>query len=301
MKPTRMKLLRFVFAVLCAALLAAPLPRGLACTCWSVAGDRAAGGGTLIAKNRDYVPGPSRVRVEVPRKGFRFIGLFPEKKKIGVVAGTNERGLTVVTMTAGTVPRNLRFEHGRGLNREILEGYASVDEVLRNREMFSEGRPAFYLLSDGKKTAVVEVAPGGKFAVESTEEGSLSHTNHFLDSTLAGANRVEPGESSLARLKRIRELLDAHSGPFAREDFIAFSQDREGAPDDRIWRTGPKSRTLATWIVANPRKGPPSVFVRMANPGEAEACWSMTLDKAFWKAGVVREGTCPEVETRAAP
>ncbi len=258
-----------------------------ACTLWAAAGERAAHGGSLIAKNRDWTPEPDEVRLVAPARGFRFLGLFPVRagKRPGAVAGVNEKGLTVVVASAGSIPREERTKGGKGLLRQLLTEFSTVEEVLARRTLFSRTHPVIYLLADSRRIAWVEVAPAGRFALRDSAGGVLSHTNHFLDAALIDANQ-KIGQSSRARLARIEELLAGKARPLTREDFIAFSGDRSAGPDNSIWRTGSRperERTLATWIVSLPKDAPPELFVRLADPGAAERTGTLNLDAAFWK------------------
>jgi isopenicillin-N N-acyltransferase like protein len=283
----RMQLLLFVLLLLLE-------PSAFACTSWTAAGSRVTGGGTIIAKNRDYAPEKAQVKMVAPSKGFKYLGLFPDRAPSHAVAGTNEKGLTVVTLTAGTVPKSERHAAGKWLIREILADYDSVDGVLQNMRMFSSSLPTFYVLADSVKTAVVEVAPGGKYSVDQTSDGNLYHTNHYLDAALSWANKRLPAESSIKRLARIRELAARHQTSLTRDDFIAFSRDQHDTPNNSIWRTDNNTQTLATWIVHTAQRDSPMLFVRTANPGESEKCLSVKLEPSFWKVGEVRLGQCPQ-------
>jgi hypothetical protein len=258
-----------------------------ACTLWSAVGNRVEHGGSLIAKNRDWNPEPSVVRLVRPDAGFRFLGLFPirEGKQKGIVAGVNEKGLVVVTASASSVPQADREKGGGGLTRQLLTVFSTVEDVQINKSVFTHTHPSMYLIADRRQTAWVEVAPEGRFSIRTIKKGVLTHTNHYLEETLIDVNG-KIGQSSRTRLGRIVELLDRHAAPLTLEDFIAFSQDRNDGPDDSLWRTGGKPdgiRTLASWIVSLPPSAPPEIFVRLANPGETERTMKMTLDGPFWK------------------
>jgi len=276
----------FVLAALC-AVVAMASPSLEACTLWAAAGDRAAQEGSLIAKNRDWTPEPDEVRLVRPRGKFRFLGLFPlrEGKRRGAVAGINEAGLVVVTASAGSIPRDERNRGGSGLMERLLSGFPTVEAVLADQQGFRRTHPAIYLLADRFRIAWVEVAPGRRFAICATENGVLTHTNHYLDESLTSLN-VKVGRSSRRRLVRIGELVEGRTAPLSFADFKAFSQDRRDGPVDSLWRTGsrPKGeRTLASWVVSLPKEVPPEIFIRLANPGEKERTIEMTLDIAFWK------------------
>ena len=85
----------FLFSAIFSALFAFTSVLSLeACTLWSAVGNHVAHGGSLIAKNRDWTPEPSAVRLVHPDAGFRSLGLFPirDGKQRGMVAGVNKRG-----------------------------------------------------------------------------------------------------------------------------------------------------------------------------------------------------------------
>jgi len=257
-----------------------------ACTLWAAAGASTKDGGTLIAKNRDKEPSQHGELRVVARKGHRFLGLYyaDAEKRRSIAGGINETGLCLLGASAGSVPREERNKGGRGLSEHILISFNSVDAVLKNQKIFAGTHPVFYIIGDRSKIATVEVAPGGKFRVRSTDNGILCHTNHYLDEKFLRAND-KIGTSSLARLKRILQLMTTHASPFTFEDFKTFSEDRHDGPDRSIWRTGStpeKERTLATWIASIPRKGPPALYVRLANTGEPQRTYTLKLDSSFW-------------------
>ena len=63
-----------------------------------------------------------------------------------------------------------------------------------------------------------------------------------------------------------------------------MSADREGGPDNAIWRTGStpvKERTLSSWIVYSPADGPPELYVKIANPQEEERIQRLNFKDLF--------------------
>ncbi len=260
-----------------------------ACTCWAVAGEDVEGGGTLIAKNRDYLPQSNELRLTIPETGYTYLGLYPIKDQgeQGIVAGINEHGLTVVYMTASCIPRSRRHS-GKNIIPQILSSYGSVDETVKDEKIFSKTHASFYIMADKTKIALVEIGPDGTFSIRNTDNGILFHTNHYTDEKLLRFNE-KIDKSSQIRLNRIGELLKSHPSYFTIEDFIIFSEDRINGPNDSIWRTGDsheKERTLASWIVWIPKTGSPEIYVKIANPGEPERFYNMKLDKPFWKNGL---------------
>ncbi|MEJ5357606.1 MAG: carcinine hydrolase/isopenicillin-N N-acyltransferase family protein [Desulfobacterales bacterium] len=261
--------------LLAAALAVQAAPRAAhACTLWAAAGEAVEGGGVLVAKNRDFRP-DHRQEIEIlrPREGWAALVLRAVGgAEPGIKAGINERGLVIVSATAGEVPADERRRAGggSGLMGRLLSSCGGIDEVLRETGHFR--RPVFYLLGDRAGVAAIEVAPDGSLAVERLASGTLYHANHYRWLAREGLPRP-PGASSRAREARIAGLLATEAGPFTAEDFLRWSRDRSDGPDRSLWRTGrnPQAvRTLATWIARIPPGGDPEVTVRIADPGEPE-------------------------------
>ena len=272
--------------LLVALVLALALRDAASCTLWGAAGDRAAGQGTIVAKNRDWKPDHvQQAKMVRPRSGHRYFGLFAEGgEEPGLKAGVNEMGLTVVTASASCIPAAARKNQPgkKGVLGEILAGYDSVDAVLANRDLFRHARAAFFLIADHSKLALVEVGLEGKFAVQTETNGVVSHTNSYLDDELHKATPAV-GTSSRKRLERIRTLLAEARAPLTAEQFKKMSTDQHDGPDNSLWRTGEKTRTLATWITEFPKQGPPVLHLKIANPGETIVETSYVLDKKFWQ------------------
>ncbi|MEW6386622.1 MAG: carcinine hydrolase/isopenicillin-N N-acyltransferase family protein [Thermodesulfobacteriota bacterium] len=256
-----------------------------ACTLWAAGGSRAEGGGVILAKNRDMPPNHRQeLRLVRPPGGYRYFGLFARRgDEAGLRAGVNEKGLVMVDAAASCIPKGERRRPMvRHLNEKILAACADVDAVLRRQLMFIG--PAYYLIADPRRAVILEVGLDGARSVTGFTQGVLAHTNHYLNLGLAENNcKVKPG--SQVRLERIRELLDRRPRPLTLEDFIAMSEDRQDGPDHSIWRRGStrkKTRTLASWIISLPHHGPPSLYVKLANPGEPPVAHRFRLDPAFW-------------------
>ena len=276
---------RRLAALILAALLAAPAP-GLACTLWGAVGSRVEGGGALAAKNRDWTPdSPGRLELVRPAQGRAYVALTAQGSKgWSPRAGVNQDGLVVLSASASCLPRALRSV-GRGRNRRLLANFGSVEQVLAQGELFAGARPAFYLLADPRRLAVVEVAPGGRWRARQVADGVLCHTNHYLDPEFDEQNR-KPALSSRARLERIAALLAGHAAPLTLADFLTFSRDQSAGPDHSLWRTGStpnKTRTLASFLARLPLRGPLVVEAVLANPGQAQKSLRLVLDQAFWQ------------------
>lgn len=264
-----MKRIQVIFLLIMLLVLSA-LPAA-ACTLYSAAGaDYVEGGGTLLVKNRDWRPQHQEVRL-VDEGGWRFYGLFAGNgTRKALKGGVNEQGLAVVSASASSIPREERLGTvHRACMRTILKRYTTVEEVLQHKELFAGAK--FIMLADRSRIAYVEITPDNQIRVSETAQGSLVHTNHYLDPFFQSYNKRQ-GTSSMVRLARIRALMDQTKRPYQMADFIRFSEDRHAGPDNSIWRSGSTregTQTLAVLAVRIPPAGLPEVYIKYrANPDE---------------------------------
>jgi len=267
------------------SLLAVVSSHSSACTLWAVAGEEA-GGGTLVSKNRDWRPDHTqKLKLVRSKKGFDYFGLYAEgNNDPGMKAGINAMGLSVVSAATSISKSVLGSQPGKHrIMRRILESYASVDALGNEAEqVFSSARAGHFVIADGKKILVAEIGLKGMHRFQIIENGVMAHTNHYLDPELARMYNGMVGPSSVARLARITELLAEGERPFSSTRFAEISRDRRDGPDNSLWRSG-HTRTMASWIVASPTFGAPTLRVVIANPGKAETEQEFVLDEAFWK------------------
>jgi isopenicillin-N N-acyltransferase-like protein len=197
-----------------------------ACTLWGGAGTDVLGGGTLLCKNRDWIPDQRQIlELVTPEKGHRYFALRVVRPKGNEnKAAINEKGLVVITATAGSIPASERkkLEKNHSLISTIMEQCATVEEVILHQIWFKG--PVFLMIADRQTLATIEIGPNGAFAVKKTSEGVLSHTNHYLDPEMEKFN-VKIGTSSAVRLDRIQELLGEKKGNFTLADFTVVSKD----------------------------------------------------------------------------
>lgn len=276
--------MRRLFTCLLTIMLVAASFPVQACTLWSAAGNAVNGGGVIAAKNRDWTPNHNQeLRLVSPDKGYRYIGLYAVGGDApGLKEGINERGLVVLSASASSIPRaeRLKMPHRPVLSR-LLNQCDTVDDVLNHLDWFIG--PQYILVADKTKSAIIEVGPDAKRAVQITENGRLYHTNHYVASDLLWANK-KIGASSKARFQRIGELLENADYPLELNDFYAFSNDRIDGADNSIWRVGktPTSpRTLSSWIIHLPPNGSPYLYVKLANPGEVEREYRLAVEDVF--------------------
>lgn len=229
----------------------ASLPLGAqACTLYGAQGDAVEGGGSIITKIRDFRPQAQSLRV-VKSKNYSYFGLFSgeNRDKQVIKAGVNEKGLTVVTAMAGSIPKKQRDAMAkRPCTRKILANCATVEEALQHPDYYFG--PRFVMIADAKEIAYVEIGNKGEHKIKRTKNNTLTHTNHYLESGMEAYN-IKIGPSSMARYNRINELVNSRD-KLSFEDFKTFSQDQNAGPDNSIWRLGSKpgkSETLAAFIV----------------------------------------------------
>ena len=262
-------------------LLTAPVE---ACTLFAANGSVVDDGGTLIVKNRDWEPNQHQVIKFVPAKdGYSYFGLYAEGPAAGMKAGINEKGLVVVSATAGSIPSKERknMSNKAGSMTKLLKECASVEEALMRTDLFLG--PKILMLADKKSVATVEIGPEGKFSIEQKENDYICHTNHYVAEDMLNFNK-KIGQSSEKRYERIGQLLDNSSLPFSLDSFLNFSSDQNDGPDDSIFRIGgtsSKTRTMAVWAVSIPMQGSPEVYIRILNPNEEEKSCRIIADDFF--------------------
>ena len=274
----------FCGAVILLAQLFSCLP-GQACTLWAANGTEVRQGGSLIVKNRDWQPDHRQdLKLVSPAKGYKYVGLYAvDGDHKGLKAGINEKGLVVVSATAGSIPTGARntMPYTVGLNTRLLRECGSVDDALAKIALFLG--PQILMLADREKIAVVEIGPEGAFAATVRQNGTLYHTNHYIADSMLAYNRVS-GTSSRTRLERIAELLEGGQRPYDLEAFIGFAADKNAGPDNSIFREGStprKARTLATWAVKLPPAGSPELYIDILNPGEQPRIVRIQADDVF--------------------
>jgi hypothetical protein len=269
--------------------LAAPVEP---CTLWAAAGERTSHHGTLIGKNRDWAPDQyQELRILAPAGGFRFLVLHPRgARRFLDIAGVNEKGLVVVTAAASCIPKRQRPKsyYREGFLNQILSSCATVDAVIKKQGLLTS--PAFYLVADRSRIALIEVGLNEKRSVNVIANGVLCHTNHYLDKNLL-QNNQQFKLSSHIRLIQIQGLLKVRQRPLTLQDFITISQDRQDGPDWSIWRQGSSPRevhTLSTWIVSLPQDDAPRLYVKLASLEDPPQTRLFKLDASFWAKATAR-------------
>lgn len=256
-----------------------------ACTLWAANGNVVKGGGSLIVKNRDWLPDHQQdVQLISPADGYRYLGLFAKDgAHKGLKAGINEKGLVVVSATVGSIPVKERkgMPYTHGLSARLLKECNSVEEAISKTDLFVG--PQILMIADKEKIATIEIGPEGNFSVIVKENGAIFHTNHYVAESMLEFNRIS-GPSSQERYSRIGELLNNISEKVDLDTFIAISKDQNDGPDNSIFRTGStpnKTRTMAVWAVAIPQNSSPELYIRILNPNESEQLLRINPEDVF--------------------
>lgn len=258
---------RLRLPAICLALLTIGTPAASACTLFAANGpDWVQGGGTLIAKNRDWKPEWQEMRLN-EQGTYRFYGIYTgDAQRMQLRGGVNEKGLAVLSASASAIPKRERMSMPQAAHsalRTLLSDCASVDEALCHTELWLG--PKFLLLADADKIACIEIAPEGVYRLQVLANAPLVHTNHYLEPDLIGANE-RIGPSSAARYARMSALLQDGPLPYELQDFIRFSQDQADGPDNSIWRTGSRTgseQTLASLVFHLQKGQTPEIYVKI--------------------------------------
>lgn len=255
-----------------------------ACTLWAANGSLTEDGGTLIVKNRDWEPDQHQViKFVSSQKGYSYFGLYAEGSAPGMKAGINEKGLVVVSATAGSIPSKERksIPNKAGSLTSLLNECSSVEEALLRTDLFLG--PKILIVADKKAIATIEIGAEGKFRIDKKANSYLCHTNHYVLEGMTDFNK-KIGESSQKRYERICQLLNDGVLPYTLNEFLTFSNDQEDGPDNGIFRLGStpaKIRTMAVWAVKIPPEGSPEVYIRILNPNEDEKTAKIIADDFF--------------------
>jgi len=212
------------------------LPGVPGCTTWAAAGPATAGGGVILAKNRDYqldhLPLQVLVRAR-PEGGFRYLYISSAGSPGVYCAGINQAGLAVAdthVYSSDLGPGLPSFS----LMMHLLEAHSRVPSAVDYlRSVPRLGRNNLILADTRGHLAVFE---GGHTSCSlfETQGGTLVNTNHFRGDAMRGcfaAVDPEGRENSLARYERAslaladafgsidaafaQRLAASHDGPLA--------------------------------------------------------------------------------------
>lgn len=258
-----------------------------ACTLYSAAGSAVSDGGTLLAKVRDQKPENQYWYLVTPPEGYAYYGIFTQLNDHGLRDGLNEKGLVAVTSTVSTIPKNKRLAapaYPGGTLKYILTHCGSVTDVLAmaTKTWMS---PQNIMIADKEEIAYIEIGLDGKYSVTRQQNGTLHHTNHFVNNDMQDSNILATSPSSLTRYNRISELLSRQK-QFTFDDFIRFSDDRHNGPNNSIWRIGERSsvESLGALIVHISPSGAPEIYLKLRKTPDQkgkETLQHFTADQLF--------------------
>ncbi|HEY3276644.1 MAG TPA: carcinine hydrolase/isopenicillin-N N-acyltransferase family protein [Syntrophorhabdaceae bacterium] len=280
----------FLWLLSCLSLITFASSPAHGSSLWGAVGNSVEGGGALVGKNYDGQPVHCEFRMVIPREGIPYLGLFPlhTKKGQGPVAGINEKGLAVVSAAPETISDSRMNPSAERITEALLTGYETVDALLSAPLAFKKGFPIFYLIADRHKIALAEIPPQGDALIRTAENGTLFHTNHYIQQKFIDFNKKMRKNSEL-RLERLAGAFTGLAGPLTMDTFIGISKDRGTGTEDAILRFGgpPGSeRTLASWILSLPKAAPPELHVGFFGADETEREYDLRLDRSFWSEAV---------------
>lgn len=276
--------------IICLLIFSLEGSHALACSLWAAAGDRLKDGGTLVGMTWDVPQGiKGELRLVIPKKGSRYLGLFPlqTKDRNNIVAGINELGLVIITASANSKSSRKRFIGKNNLIETILTSFGTVAAIMANKNLFSRARPMFLLIADHSKIILAQIGSAGKHTVDVAGNALFYQTNHYTHQSLLDENELFV-ENSMLRLNRLQNLLANHQEPFVVDVFLSVADDRGNGPDNSIWRIGStekKERTLASWVAYLSKNSPPELYFKISNPGANELNYGIKLNRIFWTEG----------------
>ena len=268
------------------------------CTLMGAAGYSAAGGGTMVLKNRDrntrFIQSFS---FEKPDEGYSFIGIKniarSTEERFSYTMGINEKGLICVSSSA---PNKINFDFKDEKfvvlhPGHILKNIATVDEfiekILRGRKLRGSMN---YIVADAKKLCLVEVVDRDHYDYRIVWNGAVCQTNHYYFDSMKKYQNLPVPESTSHRLARAMKLAADGFRTFKTADFMTFSMDHgpSGVPSDLTICRHPDMRY-------DPKKfdgGTISSMVFVSKPG-ANPCAYLALGQpctARWKKFVIENG-----------
>jgi len=149
-------------------------------------------GGTIIVKNRDFIPGKQELKLIEPKEGYRYFGLIDKGITFG---GINEHGLVVFNQVTGYKDAGINLNRMIGMANlpyTVLTNYKSVDEVIENAHKFPGATTLN--IADKTKSAYIEIGIDGNYAVRENINGFIYHTNHYLEENMVPFIKVNDSE-----------------------------------------------------------------------------------------------------------
>ena len=259
---------------------------GFSCTLFAAAGNTVRHNGVIIVKNRDWKPDHFQMIKIIKKKNrLSYIGLFAKGGRVpGLKAGVNEKGLVVITATAGVLPRKIRLKKPR--TKKLISKLLQCADLNCAIEKVKKMRgPRFILIADVNGIAKVSMSPEKNPIIQRINNGYLTSANHYVNPRFVKYNQKKH-KSSLKRYKRINELFQKSSKPLSTGDFIFFSNDQNNGRHNSIYRRGSRrkrTRTLSTFLVDIASHNEIYLWVKLMNPQKKIKYYKYDLKKIFSK------------------
>ena len=220
----------------------------VACTAFSIKGDKTKNNNILIGRNFDFSVGDAFAKEKVvafcvPEKGYKFM-YVSWGGMIGVLSGMNEHGLTVTLNSAKSdIPVSAKTPVSF-VSRMILQYARNIDEAYKIAESYETfvSESFFIGSAEDNNTAIIEKSLD-KTELYSENDNTLILTNHFqsneLKNTELNMQSIVEG-SSVYRYNRVEELLNKN-GKMDYKDVVALLRDQKGLKGIDIGITNEKA------------------------------------------------------------
>lgn len=220
----------------------------VACTAFSIKGDKTKDSNLLIGRNFDFSAGDAFAKEKVvgfcaPDSGYKFM-YVSWGGMIGVLSGMNEYGLTITLNSAKSdIPVSAKTPVSL-VSRMILQYARNIDEAYKIAESYETfvSESFFIGSAEDNNTAIIEKSLD-KTELYFENDNTLILTNHFQSDALKNTelNKQSIAEgSSLYRYNRVAELLNK-SGKMDYKDVAELLRDQKGLDDKNIGITNEKA------------------------------------------------------------
>ncbi|MDQ3700636.1 MAG: C45 family peptidase [Chloroflexota bacterium] len=189
--------------------------------------------------------------------GPRFMCLNYAQTLPGCAAGVNEHGLVILIDALPDPDRRIGAPR-HFVSRALLD-LPTIDDVIDHLRHTERGGGWNYLVVQDRRIVNVEATATRLVTQEANPEGTLAHSNHYVDPTLA-ADAGDPRPNSVSRLARAMELVTTGMDVAQMKRLLS---DRQGEPDSIC-----RERTIGAFIADTAAR-------------RVSVCWGEP-DEALW-------------------
>jgi hypothetical protein len=206
----------------------------VACTSFSVWGDKSADSSLLVGRNFDFYMGDKFAENKIvcfvnPSEGYKFM-MITWADLIGVVSGMNEKGLMVTLNASKSSIPGQAATPVTLLAREIVQYASTIEEayaIAKKRKLFVSESIMIGSAIDGR-TAIIEKSPD-KIDLVYSNSGRIICTNHYQGKAFAhdkiNLENIK-GSDSYKRYLRVKELTGRYE-PLDIQDVAAILRDQQ--------------------------------------------------------------------------